>query len=70
MMATSLAAAPRSTVGTVRALVMHGLLFVLLMIFTSGLAALISSALSMAGAPEVDSGALPMALAATAVAGP
>ncbi|WP_396278043.1 DUF5671 domain-containing protein [Glutamicibacter creatinolyticus] len=70
MMATSLAAAPRSTVGTVRALVMHGLLFVLLMIFTSGLAALISSALSMAGATEADSGALPMALAATVVAGP
>lgn len=71
-MSSSLAAAPAraGTVITVRRVVVHGLLFILLMVFASGLADLLAAALHGFAVDAAGSSQLPMALASVLVAGP
>ncbi|MCW4465196.1 DUF5671 domain-containing protein [Glutamicibacter sp. MNS18] len=67
---TTTGTSPSSLATTVRQLVLHGLLFILLMVFTTGLSSLITSALQGFAVDDFGSSPLPMALASLIIAGP
>lgn len=67
---TTTGISPVSLATTVRQLVLHGLLFILLMVFTTGLSSLITSALQGFAVDDFGSSPLPMALASVVIAGP
>lgn len=69
-MSTRTTTRPASPVTVVRQLVLHGLLFILLMVFTTGLADLIASALRGFQVEGLGMSQLPMALASVLIAGP
>lgn len=69
-MSTATGMAPAPILSTVRQLVLHLLFFILLMVFTSGLASLLTSVFQGFAVDEFGSTQLPLALAQTIIAGP